>query len=256
MSLKDRLYYKAKQFIEKIELEKTLATINASSSFDKSDANLDFLNIIATIKAYDIKFDTLIDVGSHKGKWAQTCDQVFNFSKIICVEPNPNFEKETQQLLGDKLTFISKIATDKINSEGTFYLHDDSTMSSMVPSDKKILSDYFPYDDGEKITQINKEQTTLDAECKDIINSNANILLKIDTQGNELDVLKGSAEILTNNVKACLVEHMFLSPYQMNYTFEDVLVYMKSFGFRFAGCVNTTKRSNFVVCDGDFLFIK
>ncbi len=254
MSLKDRLYYKAKNFIHKRDKEVLMKSLAISKSTE--ELNLEFLNIIASIKAYKTDLDTLIDVGSHKGTWAKTCDSVYNFSKIICFEPNSSFEEQTKKKIGDKLTFINKIATNINNKEGTFYIHEDSTMSSMVVSDNKVLSDHFPYDNGEKIKEIKKDLTTLDSSCSSLITSNAKVLLKVDTQGNELDVLKGAKNLLSKNVKVCLVEHMFLSPYKMKYTFQDLLEFMNELEFEFSGCVNTTKRNNFLICDGDFLFIK
>lgn len=254
MSLKDRLYYKAKNFVEKSEKDALIKKLGITSSPD--NLNLEFLKIIASIKSYDINIDTLIDVGSHKGLWAKTCDAVFDFSKVICFEPNSAFESQTKKNIGNKLTFINKIATNTDGEKATFYIHDDSTMSSMVVSDEKVLSDHFPYDDANKIQAIKKELTTLDNSCSSLIEEKNNILLKVDTQGNELDVLKGAKKLLETNIKVCLVEHMFLSPYKMTYTFQDLLAYMKNFEFEFAGCVNTTKRNNFIICDGDFLFIK
>jgi 2-oxoglutarate dehydrogenase E1 component len=50
------------------------------------------------------------------------------------------------------------------------------------------------------------------------------IFLKVDTQGNEIEVLKGAESVLARTV-ACVVEHMFYTPYQGQASFAELLAF-------------------------------
>lgn len=56
-------------------------------------------------------------------------------------------------------------------------------------------------------------------------------LLKIDTQGNELNVLKGSKKLL-KNVKFIKLELMLYDYYEKNYFFSDIELFLKKFNFK------------------------
>lgn len=252
MGLKARLYYKCVNYVKSINHQKLKSQLGIDSS---KLTQFDYLQTAATLQSYQDKFDVLIDVGANKGAWAQTCDAVFNFSKIVCFEPNEVYGNTIKNNIGSKLLLINKVATDTVKKEGEFFVHHDPTMSSAIVSDEQVLSDHFPYDHGE-IKRIKREWTTIDESLKDTVVDNQRVLMKIDTQGNELDVLKGAEDLLANNIDLCIVEHMFFTPYNMKYDFQDLLTFMTERNFELVGCVNTIKRDNHVICDGDFLFKK
>ena len=56
-------------------------------------------------------------------------------------------------------------------------------------------------------------------------------LLKIDTQGNELNVLKGSKKLL-KNIKFIRLELMFYDYYEKSYVFSDIELFLKKFNFK------------------------
>ena len=56
---------------------------------------------------------------------------------------------------------------------------------------------------------------------------NPKFILKIDTQGNELNVLRQGQKVL-ECTEMCLIEFMFFSPYKTNYTFDDLVTFMTS----------------------------
>ena len=79
--------------------------------------------------------------------------------------------------------------------------------------------------------------------------------LKIDTQGNELEVLMGGKNTLSK-VQSIMVEFMFLSPYDTRYTFEELISYLSNTGFECRGPVSIAKRPNNQISAVDFLFVR
>ena len=56
-------------------------------------------------------------------------------------------------------------------------------------------------------------------------------LLKIDTQGNELDILKGAKKIL-NKVKFIKLELMLYDYYEKSFSVSDFEMFLKKFNFK------------------------
>jgi hypothetical protein len=66
----------------------------------------------------------------------------------------------------------------------------------------------------------------------DIFKKKINIdLLKIDTQGNELNVLKGSKKLL-KNIKFIKLELMLYDYYEKSYSISDIELFLKKFNFK------------------------
>ena len=66
----------------------------------------------------------------------------------------------------------------------------------------------------------------------DIFKRKMNIdLLKIDTQGNELNILKGSKKLL-KNIKFIRLELMLYDYYENSYSISDIELFLKKFNFK------------------------
>ena len=79
--------------------------------------------------------------------------------------------------------------------------------------------------------------------------------LKIDTQGSELDIMKGAGDLLnTTKVIECEVE--FVPLYKDQPLFEDVKQYLESYGFRLHGYARVVRWHSGVKVFGDAIFVK
>lgn len=79
--------------------------------------------------------------------------------------------------------------------------------------------------------------------------------LKIDTQGSELDILKGAGDLLhTTKVVECEVE--FVPLYKGQPLFEDVKQYLESYGFKFDRYIRVVRWHSGVPVFGDAIFVK
>lgn len=232
--------------ISRIKLKYNLARL--------SHNRLDLLEMMQTLDAYVANFDVLIDVGANEGVFAETFKYFKNFNEVIFVEPNKSLNESIENNNVGVISFIiNKALSDKVKN-CDYFIHEDSQMNSLIHSDSTQLSNEF----GDKEIGVEKVQTsTLDLELNDCpINiAGKRVFLKLDTQGNEIDILKGSLEVL-KQTQSCLVEYMANSPYLRKGNLEDIIFLMQSVGFECVGPVYLKKRKNFEVGATNFLFIK
>jgi len=152
---------------------------------------------------------------------------------------------------------LFEMAVSDSECEVPFYVHKgDKSMNSTVAVDPVRLATIFPHDDPKAIEETRVTTTTLDSALSDDeLQDLGPGLLKVDTQGNELDVLRGAKSVL-KHIASCLVEHMFADPYERDYTFEDVVDFMRDCGYSCAGPLCLCRRSDYRVTKVDFLFVK
>ena len=81
------------------------------------------------------------------------------------------------------------------------------------------------------------------------------IFLKLDTQGNELNILKGALHTLPL-INAVLLEHIFATPYKSKYDFNDLIGFMYETGFICNGALSIEYATTGEVSVVDFLFTK
>lgn len=114
-------------------------------------------------------------------------------------------------------------------------------MNRIVKANYNILKEEFPWDNPDAMGETTVKTTTLDNYMARNQLINEKFLMKIDTQGNELNILKQGITTL-RNIEICLIEHMFLSPYQSDYSFYDLLQFMDENAFDCKGALTLSKR--------------
>ncbi len=137
----------------------------------------------------DLKIDNVIDVGVAHG----TKELLKNFPKAYFhfVEPNPIFWKHIENILLKKFNGkLYKFAAG--NNKGIFDFYDFGHTSSFLQREDYKL---------EKKIQVNLDFLDSIISCEDLKNT----VLKIDTEGYELEVLKGSEKLL-GVVEYCIIE--------------------------------------------------
>lgn len=252
MDLLNSLFYRTKYFLENVEANRTLREMGCNQNFGYS---LELVKTMATIKSSGITPDALLDVGAHHGKFAGLFNRIFSIKNTLCVEPNEKlFPLINEQLRGyTAQTLNTALAAEK--SMVTYYLHEDDSMNSLVETDASVLKENFPFDDPAKMKTRQIETQTLDEIVIKELNNANNIFIKIDTQGNELNILQHGTEGL-KNVCGILTEHMFLNPYKSDYKFLDLLQFMHAHGFECIAATSLARRPNHQVSAVDFLFIR
>ncbi len=134
---------------------------------------------------------TIFDVGANEGQTAKTLRKYFPSAKIYCFEPSESaFQKLSQSIQSDHNTIGTKLALGSIIEEKIYFEYESSVLNSfesrtpVSSSDKAIRKS--------KITLSTVDKFCLEHKIETID------ILKIDTEGFDLEVLKGAKELLLN----------------------------------------------------------
>jgi FkbM family methyltransferase len=165
---------------------------------------------------------TIVDVGVAAG--TPELYDAFPVAHLILIEPVPMFHKQIEEtILARRPGTLLKCAAGAIDGDMTINVElRDPSKSSMlqrtpltrVAGDKKALR-----------VPVATLTTLLHAE---ILGNNA--LLKIDTEGYELEVLRGTAQRLPE-FRYVITETSIMKRFEDSYDFSDLVGYMRERGF-------------------------
>ena len=184
-------------------------------------------NLLKSIKHFQIK--SILDVGANKGQFALRLLKNNFEGNIMSFEPL-NEEYEMLKKLSSKRKnwkVARRCALGDINKIKKFHISGNRESSSLL----KILrkhTDLRPDSKTIKIEKINVER--LDNFKREISKLEKNLLLKIDTQGSEIDVLKGAGNLI-KNIKCLFVEVSLVPLYKNQKLWLDIIEYVKKFDF-------------------------
>lgn len=243
-----------KAFLEKEKLKQTVEK-NCLHHIDLKGVKLELVEIVETIKNYKTNSNILLDIGANKGLFSKVANAFFYFDKTICFEPNEKLNSLIEENNKNNNLVIENIALADHEDEVIYFLHQDEAMNSIVKANNTILKEEFPWDNPDAMRETTVKTITLDdyIERNQLINEK--FLIKIDTQGSELNILKHGIKTL-KNTEICLIEYMFLSPYQSDYSFYDLLRFMDENAFDCKGALTISKRPSKKISAVDFLFVK
>ncbi len=252
MSIKDAIFERARHYVSRRRHD-LLATELGIPPNSRSDYRT--LRAIASIKAHlgrDV--DILVDVGAHDGAFALPAFHSFGASIAICFEPIPRLALSLESKLSICNGTLRTCALSDAPGAATFHIHDDSSMSSLLHSDEELLrKEFSTYNHGVHET-IEVEVSTLDIELESYLDQGRRFFLKLDTQGNELEVLKGGPRTL-ESCDGLVTEYMFTSPYFNQASFEEISMFLQQSGFKCAGVMDLRRRRSHRVSAVDFLFL-
>jgi FkbM family methyltransferase len=200
------------------------------------------------------KIDVLFDVGANTGQYAKDARRQGYKGKIISFEPLPDaHEKLTKNSKKDPLWIIhERIALGSKKESGFINVSENSYSSSLLNITQALISNT---PDTKYIKKIKIDITTLDSVFNSYVNENNKVFLKIDTQGFESEVLKGSVKNL-KNISGIQLEMSTESLYQKQKTYEYFLTYLKKYNFRLWSIIPgywNTKTGQMLQFDGIFI---
>jgi FkbM family methyltransferase len=192
----------------------------------------------------------VIDVGMNKGQFLLAALQYLHINEYDGFEPIPSVFHSTKTL-ADKLDSSTKIrmynlALAEDAKESYFHQSQKSDCSSLL--EPVTTSQY--NSQTECIKKLSLNLATLDSIIDLSMLTQNNVLLKIDTQGTELNILKGSEKLL----KAGVIKHVYIEVseiihYQGQCFFSEILDYLTSIGYVLKALYNTN-----YACDGRLIF--
>jgi FkbM family methyltransferase len=161
----------------------------------------------------------ILDIGANIGQFHTLAKQNFPSSFIFSIEANKECEAFLKVLTDNY--YIGMLAKD--NSEYEFF----KNKTNPISTGNSLYKELTPFYSQDKLDIIKEKGIMLDH----LFESNSEFdLIKIDTQGSELDIITGGQN-LCKKAKGILLE-VSLTPYNENAPlYDEVIQYMGNFGF-------------------------
>tara|TARA_B100000787_G_C16151577_1_gene276813 strand:- start:433 stop:1125 length:693 start_codon:yes stop_codon:yes gene_type:complete len=177
---------------------------------------------------------TIIDVGAHKGEFIQYSLAIRSVDKIIAFEPQKKiFAILKEKFINNNKINLNNLALDEQVGKKIIKINKMSATSTLNEIDKSSLffkiKNFLLYEKNSIISEEEIDTTSIDSFFDKIIFPQ-NTLLKIDTEGYELNVLKGSEQKI-KEIKYILIENQFSKMYK-NVNFEDCHNFLSKKQFR------------------------
>ena len=187
---------------------------------------------------------TVIDGGARGG--FKLLPALHRFSEVHLVEPDPKAAEDLRKGGGPgfRKSIVHEMALAASTGVSTLHITAHSSMNSLLKPDNKEFKRGFG--EMKNAEQWSEAMNVVDvAEVK--ISSLADFItqqslpfidfLKLDTQGNELDILKGGESLLRNGrIGVICSEVSFFPVYEGQSYFSDIDVFLRGIGFRLVEC--------------------
>lgn len=210
--------------------------------------------LVTVFERYSIS--TVFDVGANKGQYRDFLRNRVGFRGTIhSFEPQPNLvERIRQRAQLDDDWHIHNLGLGNSMSELTMNVMAKDTFSSFcAPRDR--AEDRFT-SSTTIVKTISVPVRKLDDLLPDLLNSCAeSCYLKIDTQGYDLEVLKGASSLL-QDIRALQFELAVQPLYAGVPHYLDMLKTLNDFGFNLAGMFPISMDENLQVMEFDCIMVK
>jgi FkbM family methyltransferase len=191
------------------------------------------------LKSKGINLEQFLDIGAYHGDFTETVRSVWTYAKVQQFEANENNKPFLQ--LDAKFTLLGD--TDR---EVNFYTIDGVTTGSSI---YKELTSYY-----KDPIVLKKQMTTLDKVVDDSGNWNLG-MIKIDTQGSELDVLRGASNFVKNKKpKYILLECSFKQYNEGAPLFAEVVNFMDAIDYKVEDIIELTYDSSQELLQANVVF--
>jgi FkbM family methyltransferase len=201
----------------------------------------DFIRSILRKLGYDINYfgrfkilkhlaiDAVLDVGANQGQYGKSLRRGGYRGNIISFEPlNSAFNQLKLCSKNDPLWQVNNYALGNENTDSIINISANSYSSSILAMTNAhtTLSKESAF-----VGEQNIVVKTLDSVFKNIVESDSNIFLKIDTQGYEKKVILGALNSL-ENIVGIQIEVSMIELYKEEVLFLDMINFLDSKGFK------------------------
>lgn len=202
------------------------------------------------------QIDTVIDVGANVGQFATSVRGLNPNVYIHSVEPNPAVYKTlAAQAVNDKRWLTHECALGRLRGKVMLNVTASSDFSSCLPVNEFGTK---RFNEGVEITGVVEvELRTLD-ELVGVIpreTAGARLLLKLDTQGFDMEVLLGATEVL-KNVQVIVTEAALQPIYAGAKLFPEMLDFMEKNGFALSGFFPVSRSNDLRIIESDCVFVR
>lgn len=193
----------------------------------------------------------VVDVGANRGQFALIARKTFPQAFIHSFEPLQEPAQVFQRIFAhDDKVKLHPCAIGEKESTAEFHVAKDDDSSSLLPA-AQSQTDLFP---GAAESEVRTVSVLPLSRVLPAESVPANSLLKIDVQGFELEVLKGSQDLL-DRFAYLYIECSFIELYQGQALAHEVIAWLAQRGFILSGIHNLYYENGRAV-QGDFFFTK
>ena len=177
----------------------------------------------------------IFDVGAHKGEFLSKFLKLQNVQKIYAFEPQKKCFNELKLNFSSNLNIIfENIALSNKIGEKIIKINKATSSTTISEIDENNLwyrfKNFILLSKSPIVDQYKISTNTLDNYFK--LNKIDHIdLLKIDVEGHDLRVLKGSCDIIEKKIKYVLIECLYSKMYKEN-NYEDIHNFLKEKKFK------------------------
>jgi FkbM family methyltransferase len=206
------------------------------------------LDLAESLKEFQADPKVVFDVGAYKGESTRFYRESFPGCEVHAFEPDLDVFKELSASLGDQPgVTLNNVAVGASPGPRRYFVNVDPAMNSLLEPGTEMW--------GSVARETTVDVITLDDYCaqKGIASIG---LLKTDTQGFDLEVLKGAAKLMdAGQVRLVLTEILFADQYKEAARIEDIFRFMRERGYKFSSFYNWHFRRHAVAgfCDALFL---
>ena len=193
----------------------------------------------------DLNLKTIIDIGAGCG--TNSLLDIFPRLDFVLIEPLQDFEESLNKIVKvrNARTHYSTDILASSKRDVKFYIHDDKFGSSIKRE----------FENSKNSKEIKSHSATLD-DLVGQINFHGPYLIKIDTQGSELEILKGSL-ITLQFTEAIIVEVSVQDFFVESHSMVELINFLDENGFRIFDLSDLTYRpSDGFLAQLDILFVK
>ena len=175
------------------------------------------------VRDMGINPNTILDIGAHTGQFHSWAKRVWPDVGVFMIEANPLHESHLDKLAmmnGDKY-LIAALGDEE--REVTFYTRSDKPHTEG--------NSYYKEHNYWDIPQLVQETKVTLQKLDNLFEDNAVFdIIKVDTQGSEIDILKGGKD-LVSKAQAIILEVSFIEYNEGAPTAEETIDYMNEIGF-------------------------
>jgi len=196
---------------------------------------------------------TLVDIGASSGSFAAAVLAHSGIRQALLAEPQPQRCRDLEARFADRRFTIRECAVSDRNGSADMDILNFDYSSSLLP----VLPGVG--DIGKQLDLSVRERVGVTVRTLDDLLADAGWtdeidLLKIDTQGTELQALRGAAGSLSR-VRLIWTEVSFRPMYEGSAVFSDIHEYLHRHGFRFYSLHDCYRGSDRELLQADALFL-
>lgn len=207
----------------------------------------EFKTLFEVIAYLGVAPHNVIDIGSNIGVWTRTWIQQYPRSRVLMIDGNPANAPIYDNMRNKRIRYYIGILSQTKDRALWFKSDAASTGASLLQELSPMYKDVIP---------SYRNTTTLDVLCFELHCGKVDVL-KIDTQGAELSVLRGSTRVL-QNVKVILMEMPFLGQFNRGAPrFAEYVSFMDSIGFLPFDMTEVHRRTkDSILLQVDFVYVR